>query len=396
MDKITVFRSLTNLYHGVGSVAKIPDLVRRYSISKCQVVVDPGLEKTEMFAKVITILKNANIEFSIFSKMKPDPDVEAVHLGSKLLLQDGCNGVIVVGGGTAICVAKGIALHASNGGRIQDYEGAEKYRKPPLPVIAVPTTAGSGSDVSIGFLVHDEERGRTIPFSGEDIYPKASILDPTFLVTLPPWAMVSAGFDALTHGFEALWTTESTVLTDAIAFESIRLIINNILKAAMTDDFEAKSELHLASSMANIACGNAKLGIVHAITYNHGIPLPHGIFNAILLPYGMEYNFPVCFKKYAKLALLLEEGEKRSEYELARKTVWIIEKLAETLGIPQKFTEKEIPRDKIPQYAKRALETSQAKFNVRKLTQKDLEIVLYASLEGWQKAEGLANINLKD
>ncbi|MCL5962631.1 MAG: iron-containing alcohol dehydrogenase, partial [Chloroflexi bacterium] len=255
LQTTSVFSSPTKMYHGFGSVNLAGDIASSLGITKAMVVTDRGIVKAGLLEGILGSLAGKNVQHAVFDDVEEDPDGETVQRGLSKLREADANGVIAVGGGSPICAAKGIALVATNGGKIIQYEGPNKYKLPPLPVVAIPTTAGSGSDVSRWFVLHSKEEQRSFVVGGDACFPSASILDPMLLASLPKWQAIISGVDALTHAVEALWTTNATILTDAIAYECISVIVGNLTRAALTSDLEAKSRLHLAASMANIACG---------------------------------------------------------------------------------------------------------------------------------------------
>jgi alcohol dehydrogenase len=293
---------------------------------------------------------------------------------------------VVVGGGSPVCAAKGIALLATNGGSIADYEGVGKYKHPPLPVIAIPTTAGAGSEVSATFIITDEKRNYKMAIGGSACLPEVAILDPLLLRNIPFWPAVNAGMDALTHAVEACWTNHSTPLTDCIAYGSISLIMENLAPMVLTEDLEAKNKQLLGSTMANIACGNAKLGLVHALSQPLGAyHLAHGYANGILLPFVMEFNLPACEEKLALMAIAM--GEDRTGYtqgELAQRAIWRVKDLYLSLGFPNKLDEKEVDPKEIPEMVKRVMTRPQKKFNIRKSTEKDLTLLYEKAFQGWE------------
>jgi len=221
---------------------------------------------------------------------------------------------------------------------------------------------------------------------GSACYPDVAILDPMLIVNIPFWPAVNAGLDALTHAVEACCTTLSTPLTDCIAMEAIRLIYRNLAPMVFTGDLEAKNMQLLASTMANIACGNAKLGLVHALSQPLGARhLPHGYANGIMLPFVMEFNLPVCKEKFAAMAVAMgEEGLTSSTGELAEQAIVLIKKLYLELGFPNKLDEKKVNPKDIPDMVERAKTRPQWKVNLRKSTDEDLAGIYEKAFKGWE------------
>ncbi|MDP2661912.1 MAG: iron-containing alcohol dehydrogenase [Dehalococcoidia bacterium] len=378
------FMCRTKVVHGPGSAALVGEEASRLGIQRALLVTDRGIRKAGLLEKVEESLAAGGVPWEVFDQVQEDAEVETMHLGAVQARESGCDGVVVVGGGSPICAGKGIALEVTNGQKVREYEGRNRYAAPPLPVICVPTTAGSGSDVSAAFVVHDAAQERVYSVGGDHVQPSVSILDPELLRTCPPRQMVLSGLDALTHAVEALWTRKGTPLTDAIAYQAIQVIVGNLKRAAFTDDMESKNLQHLASSMANIACGNASLGLVHGMTMYYRLKLPHGHQNGVLLPYVMEFNLPACEAKLARMALVLgETADDKRPRQLARAALRLLKELYVDLGFPQKFDSNEFPAGEIPQMVAVALKNGFIQDNIRKTTEKDLTALYEASLRGW-------------
>jgi alcohol dehydrogenase class IV len=316
-----------------------------------------------------------------------DPGTSVVEKGVAMLGQDECKGVIAIGGGSVLCAGKGIALVASNGGNLCQYEGLAKYKTPPLPLIAIPTTAGSGSEVSQVFIIGDESRNHyKMTIGGYECFPDVAILDPMLLRKLPPFQFIMSGLDALSHAIEATQTNMATLLTDTIAFEAIRLMMINLAPAAYTDDLEAKGAQLFASAMANIACGNAKLGLNHAVAQPLGsYHVAHGLSAGILLPYVMEFNLPACEEKMSRLAGILElTNSSMSQSAKAKSVLIAVQDLYTKLHFPDRLSEEMVPKEKIPEMAKMVAGRPQMAFIRRKASEKDVIAIYERAYQGWQ------------
>ncbi|MFC2069509.1 iron-containing alcohol dehydrogenase [Chloroflexota bacterium] len=386
IDQVSMFMCKTELFHGFGSASLSGKQAARFGITRALLVTDRGVRGSGLLQSIEDSLQSYEINYDIFDEVEEDPDIETIHKGTVRLKESDRNGIIVVGGGSPMCTGRGIALEATNQGRVPDYEGFKKYKVSPLPVICLPTTAGSGSDVSRTFVFHDASRHRAGIVVGDDLAPPVSILDPLLLKTCPPQQMVISGLHALCDAIEALWANKGFYLTDVIAYESIRLIMGNLKEASLTNNMEAKSIQLLASSMANIASGNAGLGIVHAMAGSYEVKLPHGYQIGILLPYVMEFNLPMCERKLAQMALTLGEppyGKNISD--LAKLALRRLKAFFIELDLPRKFEPADFPVDKIPELAISAMEKRELiESNIRKLTESDIVSLYEASLQGWQ------------
>lgn len=261
-----VFMTKTRLVHGAGAASAASREASQLGITRALLVTDKGIRAAGLLDGVEESLKSSGVLCDVFDDVTADATVELMHQGASLAQEAGCDGVVVLGGGSPICAGRGIALEAANGERVSKYEGIDKYSTPPLPVICLPTTAGSGSDVSFGFVVHDEAQERIYAPRGDDLPPKVSILDPLLLRSCPTRQMVYSGLDALVHAVDALWVKTAIPITDALAYEGIRLIMANLRRAVLADDLEAKHLQHLGSTLASISSSNSGLGIDHGMT----------------------------------------------------------------------------------------------------------------------------------
>lgn len=388
-QSISRFMAKTTIYHGPGSSNMVGSEAVKLGITKAMIVCGPRVYNSGLIKGVEQSLSNSKVKYDLFTEVEEDADVNTVHQLASRIKESRCNGVVVVGGGSSMCAAKGGALEATNELKtIREAEGINKYRVPPLPVICVPTTAGSGTDVSWGFPIVDHENQREFSIAGDHIQPPVSILDPLLLKTCPPRQMIYAGLDALSHAVEALWGMRATFFTDALAYEAIRVIMNNLKEAVFTDSIEAKGNQHLASVIANFAGGNASMGIVHGIAVSYGnLRGPHGFKCGVLLPYGIEFNMPVCKEKFAKMATILGETPyDKTTFELAGLFLRRIKKLLIDLDLPKKFGPENLSAEKIPDLIREVrkhvppfLET-----NIRKVTDEDVMHLCKKSLIGWE------------
>jgi alcohol dehydrogenase class IV len=267
--------------------------------------------------------------------------------------------------------------------------GIGNYQNSPLPVIAIPTTAGSGSEVSQVFIISDEKTDNKMTISGPEVFPETAILDPLLLRSLPPWQFILSGLDALGHAIEATSTTQANFMTDAMAYEAIEIIMANLAPAALTDNLEAKRDQLIASSMANIACGNAKLGLGHSVSSALGLHhVPHGLAVGILIPYVMEFNLPACEKQTAKMAAAMGvASEDMTQAEMAWAALDAVRDLYDILEFPDRLTEDMVPKEKIPELVENAIVRPTTKMNLRKSSAEDLTKIYEAAYRGWRNLD---------
>lgn len=385
-DAIGLFTLPTQIHFGYNSIAQAAPEAKRLGIKKPLIVEDEGIRSAGVDAPLKKVLEGGGLPFEIFDDVPMDPGTEKIAKGCDLLKKTGCDGVITLGGGSPICAGKAIALVATNGGNIRDYVGMGKYKKAPLPLIAIPTTAGSGSEVSQVFIITDEKANNKVTIGGYECFPGSAILDPLLLRTLPPGQFIMSGLDALGHAVEATCTGQANFMTDCMAYEAIRIIMENLAPAALTDNLEAKRDQLMASSMANIACGNAKLGLGHAVSSALGTyHVAHGLAVGVLIPYVMEFNLPACEKETAKMAMVIGVAhEDMTQSEMAHAGVEAVKDLYDTLEFPDRLTEDMVPRAKIPDMVKNAMGRPQHKFNLRKSSAEDLTKLFQSAYEGWR------------
>jgi len=296
----------TRIVHGLGAIAGLGDHVRVLGGSKVFLCTDKGLTQSGVTDRVTSVLNEAGLPFVLFDDVPQDPGTATVHAGVELFHRELCDLVVAVGGGSPMCAGKGIALVAANGGKLTDYEGFNKAAKPPYPVIAVPTTAGSGTEVSKVNILTDEERNFKMSFIDERAFPPVAILDAQLMETLPAWPAVVAGMDALAHALDSLWSINATQISDSLAVASAATILQTLPKAAFTSDLNAKQTMLEASSIANIALGVSLPGLAHVLSQPLGrYHMAHGLATGIMLPYVMEFNLPVAAHKVAPIARLL-------------------------------------------------------------------------------------------
>ncbi len=399
---ILAFHVGTKIVHGLGSTEETGKEFKGLGAAKALVVTDKGVKNAGLVDGVLESLQKSGIPCVVFDEVEEDPGGRTVARGAELALKEQCDGIIVIGGGSPICAGRGIGVVVTNGGNIRDYAGLNMAAKPPLPLIAIPTTAGSGAEVSQFIVLKDEEL-HTKMVAGSPLYfPKVAILDAFLLKALPFGQFVASGVDALGHATEAYLTTTCTPITDALALRAIALIYENLRAAAASHDMDAKEACLIGSTMANMASGNARLGLVHAMaTAMEGMfKIPHGIAVGILTPYVMEFNLPVAHKRFADVARAMgEPDDGRSIRELAPAAISALKRLLVDLDFPRKYSEPQIDPKSIPQlarivmgglYAARDLTKEYPmsalvpSANIRKATMGDLIKLFEKAFEGWE------------
>ncbi|MCX0374314.1 L-threonine dehydrogenase [Clostridium perfringens] len=315
------------------------DQVGELGFKKALIVTDKVLGQIGIVKKVTDILDNKNIEYAIYDETKPNPTVKNVNDGLALLKEKECDFVISLGGGSAHDCAKGIALLATNGGEIKDYEGVDKSKKPQLPMVGINTTAGTGSEMTLFAIITDEERHIKMALVDKHLTPIIAVNDPMLMLAMPKSLTAATGMDALTHAIEAYVSTSATPITDACAEKAIELISNYLVNAVENgQDVEARDMMAYAEYLAGMAFNNASLGYVHAMAHQLGgfYNLPHGVCNAILLPHVQEYNKATSASRLAKIAKIMGGNiEGLTDEQGADLCIDMIKSLSQTIGIPE-------------------------------------------------------------
>ncbi len=349
----------TRIQFGAGSISALAQTVQDYQGSKVLLVMDPGLVKAGIAGQITAPLDQAGIPYTLYDSIDPEPGLKLADKGYKLAKSRGCDCVIGAGGGSAMDVAKAIAILLTNGGKAADYLGINKIAKAGAPKIMIPTSAGTGAEVTFTAVFINEKTGSKGGMNGAPLYPEAAILDPLLTLSLPPQVTAYTGIDALTHALEAYTSTQAHAISEMYSLEAIDLISRNLPAAfANGNNLEARAAMLLGSLLGGKALATAGVGLVHAMAYPMGgmFGIAHGLANAVLLPFVIEYNLIGNREKFATLATVLGKKTKGlSVKEAAESCVDALFELNAAVGIPDTLAELEIPLDAIPEMAKIAL-----------------------------------------
>jgi alcohol dehydrogenase len=360
----------TRIVHGLGSVSALAAQVKA-SGSKAFVCSDKGLTAAGITARATAVLEEAGVPYAVFDDVEEDPGVKTVSAGVAAFAAEGCDVVVALGGGSPMCAGKGIALVAANGGVLTDYEGFQKAAKAPYPVIAIPTTAGSGTEVSKVTILTDEARNFKMSILDERTFPTVAILDGSLMESLPAWPALVAGMDALAHALDAIWSVGATDFSDGMAASSAATIFEVLPKAALTSDLAAKQRMLEASSIANMATGTALPGLAHVLSQPLGsLHLSHGLATGIMLPYAMEFNLAVAGHKLAPVARLL--GAEGTDRELAEYVLDRLWQLMHDVGFPTALDQSQVPLDGIPALVDQCTKVVNYRLNMRHASPADL------------------------
>lgn len=383
----------TQIQFGIGSIQNLGQTVLDFGGSNVLLVVDPGLVKAGLVDQITAPLDSSSINYTIYDNIDPEPGLKLADQGSEVAQNAGCDCVIGVGGGSAMDVAKAVAVLLTNGGKAVDYIGLGKIKKKGVPKIMVPTSAGTGAEVTFTSVFINEETGSKAGINGDPLYPDAAILDPTLTVSLPPHVTAFTGIDALTHALEAYTSTQAHVISEMYSLEAVSLISQHLPKAyANGDNLEARSGMLMGSLLGGKALATAGVGLVHAMAYPMGgmFGIPHGLANAVLLPYVVEFNLIGNMEKFADLAVAMgEEIDGLTLREASSLCVEALRDLNTDVAIPATLDELNIPFDKIPEMAEIALTvTRPVENNPRKPS---LEDVIHVYTQAYKGTLGMSS-----
>ncbi len=323
---------------GAGAVEQAVTELSQSGFRHALIVTDKPLVDLGYAAQLQQALGKHDIQASIFDQVQANPTTGNVEAGLALLRQQGCDLVISLGGGSPHDCAKGIALVASNGGDIRDYEGVDQSAKPQLPLVAINTTAGTASEITRFCIITDENTHIKMAIVDKHVTPIMSVNDPELMKKMPKSLTAATGMDALTHAVEAYVSTAANPITDTCALKAISLISENLARAvADGGDMEARKQMAYAQLLAGMAFNNASLGYVHAMAHQLGgfYDLPHGVCNAILLPHVQRFNSGAASARLTDIAAALgQDVQGLSHEEGAKRCIEAIVALAEQVGIP--------------------------------------------------------------
>ncbi len=372
------FRVPQNVEFGVGILNRLPEIVGQYNVKEVMLVSDRGLESIGVVKKVVDILENGGIKCTPYLDVKPNPSVEVVNEATKLFKECGATGIIALGGGSPMDVAKAAGVLSVHGGEIAQYEGAQKVPGPIVPVFAIPTTAGTGSEATATAVITDESRNYKMSIFSYEILPKCAILDPELIMTAPASIAASTGVDALIHAMEAYLSVNATPFSDAMAEKAMELIGGNLRKfVANRSNEEAACAMMAGSNFAGMAFVWTRLGNIHAMSHpvSGHFHVPHGVANAVLMPTVMEYNALADDGRYEKIYSYVCGGKHVDNFK-PEMLVEELKKLNADLGIPSNLAAVGVQEEAIPQMAEDAMQSANILANPRRSNIKEI-IALY-------------------
>ncbi len=357
---------------------------KNFGVGHVLMVTGPNIISAGWVKDVTGSLDAEGIGHTLFSGVSPNPRDFEVTKGAALYEESGCDAIVAVGGGSPIDCAKGIGIVVSNKKNILTFEGVDNVAIPPPPMICIPTTAGTGADVSQFAIINDTGRRVKIAIISKMIVPDIALVDPVPLTTLSPELTAHTGMDAITHSVEAYVSNASSPVTDLHALESIRLMKEHLV-AAYQDPASIEERYHtmLGSLLAGLAFSNASLGAVHAMAHSLGgySDLPHGECNALLLEHVAEFNFDACPDRYAAIGAMLQPSHARGKPQGAKEDlVHALRSLRESLGVTDRLSDLGVMKKDLPELAGKAIRDPCLATNPKKMTVLDIERIYERAL----------------
>lgn len=370
-------------YHGAGSIAEIAGEVVRRGLKKAFVCSDPDLVKYHVTDKVLKVLANNNLDYEFYSNIKPNPTIENVQTGVSAYKDAGADYIIAIGGGSSMDTAKAIGIIINNPefDDVRSLEGVAPTKNPSVPIIAVPTTAGTAAEVTINYVITDVEKKRKFVCVDVHDIPVVAVIDSDMMSTMPKGLTAATGMDALTHAIEGYITKGAWEMTDMFHLKAIE-IISKSLRAAVNGEKEGREGMALGQYIAGMGFSNVGLGIVHSMAHALGAvyDTPHGVANAILLPTVMAYNADATGEKYRYIAKAMgvANTENMSQAEYRKAAVDAVAKLSKDVGIPENLVGI-VKEEDIDFLAQSAMDDACRPGNPKEPTKDDI-VSLYKSL----------------
>lgn len=376
-DSVHPFECPTRVFFGWGASEQAGARLTELGVRRALVVSDPGVAGAGLVDGIVRAIEAAGIGAVAYTGVQPNPTVANVEAGLQLFRDEGCDGIVGLGGGSAMDAAKGVGIVASNGGSIVDYTGREQVPLDPVPLICLPTTCGTGSEVTFNAVITDESRHMKLPYVSRNIAPKVALVDPALVVNAPKSVIAATAADAMAHAVECWINTASDPLIDALTFKAISMIGRNLEAGVNERDRDAIAQLCLASTMAGIAFNMNANAVVHAastpVTAKHDVP--HGVANAIFLPAGLRFCIPAIPERIAELGAALGlDGGDMAPVTAANHVADAIGELFQKVGLPATLREFGVDTSEmdLPGLAADAMKSRSIPLNPRPVTPDDI------------------------
>ena len=386
MGQITSFFIPTVTLVGQNCSTQIPDRLKSLGGKKPLIVTDQGIVAVGILKQITDILDAAGMQYAVYDKTVPNPTDKNVAEATEAYKSNGCDSLITLGGGSSHDCGKGVGFVVGNGGTIHDYEGVDKSSKPFPPYVAVNTTAGTASEMTRFCIITDTSRKVKMAIVDWRVTPKIAVNDPELMKGMPASLTAATGMDAMTHAIEAYLSTDANVLTDSAALMAVKMIYQYLPKAAANGDYmKARDKMAYAQYLAGIAFNNASLGYVHAMAHQLDgfYNLPHGVCNAILLPYVEEFNLIGNLNRFRDLAEAMgEKIDGLSTGDAAAKAIQAIRTISRQVGIPSDLKQLGVKPEDFEIMAENAMKDVCCLTNPRKATKEQIIEIYRRAYEG--------------
>ncbi len=375
------FECPTRVFYGWGAAAQVADRLNELGVTRALIVSDPGVAATGIVDAVVEVIHAAQLTTARYTGVQSNPTVANVDEAFAIWTENECDGIVGVGGGSAMDAAKGVGIVASNGGCVAEYTGREQIPLDLPPLVCIPTTCGTGSEVTFNAVITDDSRHIKLPYVSRKLAPKAALVDPEFVVKAPPHVIASTAADALAHAIECYINTESDPLIDALTIAAIRMIGEHLVPAVTGKNRDSIAHLLLASTMAGVAFNMNANAVVHAastpVTAKHDVP--HGVANAIFLPAGLRFCIPAAAERIAGIGSALgAELKGMDPPAAAEKAVERLSELFAAVGLPATLSAfgVDVSGMDLEGLANEAMKSRSIPINPRPVTPEDL-IAIY-------------------
>lgn len=377
MYKNSFLEDKTNLLYGNGQLAQLGDVLCQRSLSKVLIVTDPGIVQAGIVERVVSSLAKHGVQHAIFDEVEPNPSLQTAELVATVYQEERCEGLVAVGGGSPMDAAKGGGILITNDGQLRDFaDGGDIADIPNAlpPLVAIPTTVGTGSEVTKFAALTDYDDYQKILFTGDVLVPTVGILDPELIYPLPAHIVAATGMDALTHAIEVILSVLAAPESDALAVEAIGLITHYLPIAVCAEPSSeegqaARGQMLYASTLAALGLNTAFAGLVHGMSHpmTDYAGVPHGLANALLLKDVLMFNAPACAPALARIARAMGKGDQPEA------VIEVVQQLQATLQLPSRLSEVGVTEQLIPYMAQDAFESGNAQIiNPRKPTLEEI------------------------
>jgi alcohol dehydrogenase len=380
MQEFFEFEMSTRVFYQLGQSTELGPVIEELGTQRAFVVADKGVIGAGLLDPVLKNLSEHTEVVGVFDDVPANSSVSAVMKGAEMAIAAEADLIVAMGGGSPLDTAKAIRIVLTNGGHLLDYQGYNVITNRLTPMIAIPTTSGTGSEVTPFAVIYDEEQDLKLSFACRYLLPDVAILDPLLTRSLPPMLTAATGLDALSHAIESLVSTANNPFSDGLALTSIDMIANHLRDAVHSgDDMDARSQMLIAACMAGMACANGYFGVIHALAHALGgkFHVHHGTAIAIFMPFGMRYNSAVVPERYVRIAHAMGvNAGGRSDAEVIADGINAVVTLTSDCGLPTRLRDVGVPEEALPELAEIALIDGAIFYNPRIATEEELLEIL--------------------